>query len=98
MGIHGGTIVKEDAILVEDIDLSLRRDVAKDVGGIRGTHHLVESGPVPCALPTFTLVEIDRGLGTHIELVPVKIGILGRLLDIDVVGVGGICRDGGRSD
>ena len=90
MGVHGGAVVEKDSVLVQDIHLTLRRDVAKDVRGIRGAHHFVECDPVSRALTTRALIEINGGGGTHVELIPVEESVLGRLLDIDVVGIGSL--------
>ena len=84
MDIHLGSIVKEDAVLVEDIDLSLGIDLAVDVRGIERSHHLAEDGPIARIVTPGALVEVDHGLGADIEVFPVDVGILRRLLDIDL--------------
>ena len=83
MSVYLGSVVKEDSILVEDIDLALRCDGSEDLGRIGGPHDLVEGNPVPDIFPPFALVEVDRGLRSHTEIIPVEIGILIPLGNVD---------------
>ena len=83
VGVHLGAVVEDNPVLVKDINLTLGLNPSINVGGIDGAHHLVEGDPLAGILTPLALVKLHRGLGADIELVPIKIGILSGLLDID---------------
>ena len=88
--IHLGAVVEHDPVLVQDIDLSLGRDLAIDAGGGGISGDLVEGDPLACISPPRTLVEIDGRPRTDIEILPGEVGILGGLGDLDIVISGGL--------
>ena len=85
MDIHLGAVVEHNAVLVQDIDLTLGRDLAVDAGGGGVAGDLVEGNPLAGIRTSLALVEADGRPWTDIEILPVEVSVLLGLGDLDIV-------------
>ncbi len=84
---------EDDAVLVDDIDLAVGLDIAKDLTWTEIADHPVQCNPVSVAM----LIERERGLGADIECIPVQDRLRGGLVDADIALTAGnrLCRQVG---
>ena len=62
MGVHLGSIMEDDPVLIQDIHLSLGRDGAVDMGRADIPHDLVKGDPCSHIGTSSALVEVQYSL------------------------------------
>ena len=81
MDVHLGTGREEDAVLVDEVDLTVRLEAAVDLAWAQ-VPDPIEGSPRRIAL----LVEIDRGIRSYVEALPVDDRLGLRLVDDHLAG------------
>jgi len=84
-GIDLAATAENDAVLVEDVNLALGIDSPEDLGGGYAADDLVEGDPFADVGTAGGLVEVEGGIASDIEGLPVEEGLLLGLGNVDVV-------------
>ena len=85
VGVDLAGSTKDNAVLIDNIDLAGSGDAPKDLGGTAaGVIDLVESSPLPHAFLAIALVEVQVGVLANIKSLPVQQGLLLGLFNDDL--------------